>query len=275
MRNYGVDVTLVEFLPHLAPLEDEEVSKELEKQYKALGIKALTGTRVDSVEELDDRVKVTVTKPDGTQAVLEAEQLMQAIGFKARTEGYGLEKTGVRLTERGFIEIDERMQTSVPGLYAIGDVTGKLMLAHVGSAMGMIAAETIAGHATVALDYKMMPRATYCNPQIASFGYTEAEARAAGKEIVVSKFPWQANGKALGLGDKDGFVKLIADAKYGELLGGHLIGPGVTELLPELTLAQATELTAEELAHNVHAHPTLSEALMEAAHGLIGSPIQI
>ncbi len=275
MRNYGVDVTLVEFLPRLAPLEDEEVSKELEKQYKALGIKALTGTRVDSVEELDDRVKVTVTKPDGTQEVLEAEQLMQAIGFKARTEGYGLEKTGVKLTERGFIEIDERMQTSVPGLYAIGDVTGKLMLAHVGSAMGMIAAEAIAGHETVALDYKMMPRATYCNPQIASFGYTEAEARAAGKEIVVSKFPWQANGKALGLGDKDGFVKLIADAKYGELLGGHLIGPGVTELLPELTLAQATELTAEELAHNVHAHPTLSEALMEAAHGLIGSPIQI
>ena len=275
MHNYGVDVTLVEYLPRLAPLEDEEVSKELEKQYKGYGIKFRTGTRVDGVEELADKVKVTVTTPEGKQEVLEAEKLLQAIGVAPRTEGYGLEKTGVQLTERGAIAIDDQMQTNVPGVYAIGDVTGKLMLAHVGSAMGIIAAEAIAGQPTFPLEYKMLPRATYCNPQIASFGYTEAEAREAGYEINVSKFPWQANGKALGLGEKDGFVKLISDKKYGELLGGHLIGPSVTELLPELTLARMAELTPEEIARNVHAHPTLSEALMEAAHGLEGPTINI
>jgi dihydrolipoamide dehydrogenase len=275
MHNYGVDVTLVEYLPRLAPLEDEEVSKELEKQYKRYGIKFRTGTRVDSVEELADKVKVTVTTPEGTQEVLEAEKLLQAIGVMPRTEGYGLEQTGVQLTERGAIAIDDQMQTNVPGVYAIGDVTGKLMLAHVGSAMGIIAAEAIADHPTYTLDYKMLPRATYCNPQIASFGYTEAEAREAGYEINVSKFPWQANGKALGLGEKDGFVKLISDKKYGEMLGGHLIGPNVTELLPELTLAHLAELTPQEIARNVHAHPTLSEALMEAAHGLEGPTINI
>ncbi len=275
MHNYGVDVTLVEYLPRLAPMEDEEVSKELEKQYKRMGIKFLTGTRVDAIEELPDRVRVTVTTPDDQEETLEAAQILQAIGVKARTEGYGLENTGVALDERGFIAIDERMQTNVPGVYAIGDVTGKLMLAHVASAMGIIAAENIAGVETITLDYRMMPRATYCQPQIASFGYTEAEAIEAGYEIHVSKFPWQANGKALGLGEKDGFVKLISDARYGEILGAHMIGPGVTELLPELTLAHFTELTAAEIARNVHAHPTLSEALMEAAHGLEGSPIHL
>lgn len=275
LHNYGVDVTLVEYLPHLAPLEDEEISKELEKAYKRLGVRFMTGTRVDGVEETDSGVRVSVTTPDGQQDVLEAEKLLQAVGFKPRTEGYGLENTGVALDQRGFIAIDERMATGAPGVYAIGDVTGKLMLAHVASAMGVVAAEAIAGHETVALDYRMMPRATYCQPQIASFGYTEQQALDAGYEINVSRFPWQANGKALGMGEKDGFVKLISDKKYGELLGGHLIGYGVTELLPELTLAQLAELTPAEIGRNVHAHPTLSEAVMEAALGLEGQAIQI
>lgn len=275
LHNYGVDVTLVEYLPHLAPLEDEEISRELEKAYKRLGVKFMTGTRVDGVEETATGVRVSVTTSDGKQEVLEAEKLMQAIGFKPRTEGYGLENTGVALDERGFIAIDERMATNVPGVYAIGDVTGKLMLAHVASAMGVVAAEAIAGHEVTPLNYRMMPRATYCQPQIASFGYTEQQALDAGYEINVSRFPWQANGKALGLGEKEGFVKLISDKKYGELLGGHLIGHGVTELLPELTLAQMTELTPAEIGRNVHAHPTMSEALMEAALGLEGQAIQI
>lgn len=273
LHNYGVDVTLVEYLPHLAPLEDEEVSKELEKAYKKMGVNFRVGTRVDSVEDTGSGVKVTVTTPEGEQEVLEAEKLLQAIGMQPRTSGYGLEATGVALDERGFIQVDDQMKTNVDGVYAIGDVTGKLMLAHVASAQGIIVAEAIDGHETFALDYRMMPRATYCQPQIASFGYTEQQAIEAGYEINVSRFPWQANGKALGMGEKDGFVKLISDKQYGELLGGHLIGHGVTELLPELTLAQLAELTPAEIARNVHAHPTMSEALMEAAHALEGPSI--
>jgi len=179
------------------------------------------------------------------------------------------------LSERGFIEIDERMATNVPGLWAIGDVTGKLMLAHVASAMGIICAEHISGVESVTLDYRMMPRATYSSPQIASFGYTEAEAVEAGYEVKVGRFPFQANGKALGLGEGAGWVKLVTDAQYGEILGAHLVGPEVTELLPELTLAQMMELTPAEIARNVHAHPTLSEALMEAAHDAEGHAIQM
>jgi dihydrolipoamide dehydrogenase len=190
-------------------------------------------------------------------------------------EGIGLEEVGVELTERGTIAIDESMRTSVPNIYAIGDVATEYRLAHIASAMGMVAAETIAGHPTVVLDYVMLPRATYCEPQVASFGYTEAQAKEAGYEINVGRFPFQPNGKALGLGERDGFVKIIADARYGEILGAHLIGPQVTELLPELTLAHNAELTAEEIARNVHAHPTLSEALMEAAHEVEGKSVQI
>jgi dihydrolipoamide dehydrogenase len=173
------------------------------------------------------------------------------------------------------IEINEKMQTNVPGIWAIGDVTGKLMLAHVGSAMGIICAENIAGAETITLNYEMMPRATYCLPQVASFGLTEAQAKERGHAIKIGRFPFQPNGKALGMGDYAGFVKLVVDEKYGEILGAHMIGPEVTELLPELTLAQMMELTPHEIARNVHAHPTLSEVLMEAAHGAEGSPIHI
>jgi dihydrolipoamide dehydrogenase len=215
-----------------------------------------------------------VTK-DGAQQVLEADKVMQAIGFAPRVTGYGLENTGVTLTDRGAIAIDEFMHTNVPNIYAIGDVTAKLMLAHVAEAMGVIAAETLAGVETMALEYVMMPRATFCQPQVASFGWTEAQAREQGFDVKVAKFPFTANGKAQGLADPVGFVKLISDAKYGELLGGHLIGPEVTELLPELTLAQQWDLTTTELARNVHAHPTLSEAVKEALHGLAGHMINM
>ncbi len=275
MHNYGVQVTVVEFLERVLPLEDEEVSAELAKQYAKMGVKLLTGTKVETIEDTGKGVKVTVTGKDGKQQVLEADKCLQAIGFSPRTQGYGLEKTGVKLTERGAVEINGRMQTSVPHIYAIGDVTGKLMLAHVAEAMGVIAAENIAGAATIELDYDMLPRATYCQPQVASFGYTEKQARDKGYDINVAKFPFMANGKAHGLGDTVGFVKLISDKKYGEILGAHMIGPDVTELLPELTLARYAELTPAEIARNVHAHPTLSEALKEAAHGLEGHMINL
>ncbi len=274
LHNYGVKVTVVEFLDRMVPLEDAEVSAELAKRYKRLGITVLTSTRVDSVAETDAGVRVTVSS-GGTSQVLEADKLLQAIGFQPRVEGYGLEKTGVALTERGAIAVDGRLRTNVPHIYAIGDVTAKLMLAHAAESMGIIAAETIAGAETMELDYVMIPRATYCQPQIASFGWTEAQAREQGFDVKVVKFPYTANGKAHGLGDATGFVKIISDGRYGELLGAHLIGPEVTELLPELTLAQQWDLTVHEVARNVHAHPTLGEAVKEAIHGLAGHMINM
>ena len=272
--SYGSAVTMVEMLPRILPLEDEEVGVELAKAFQKRGIKIHTGTRVQSIETTDTGVRVTVSAGEQTQ-VLEAEQALVAIGFKPNTADLGLEELGVKLTERKFIQIDEHMATNVPGIFAIGDVTGQLLLAHVASAQGILCAEHIAGHQTTPLDYRMMPRATYSQPQVASFGLTEAQAREQGHEIKVGRFPFQPNGKALGLGDYAGFAKIISDAKYGEILGAHLIGPEVSELLPELTLAQRMELTAEEIARNVHAHPTLSEVLMEAAHGVDGQPIHI
>ncbi len=272
MTNYGVDVTIVEFLDRMVPLEDAEVSKELAKRYKQLGVTVLTSTRVDSIDDSGDKVKVTVTS-GGKQQTLEADKVLQAIGFAPRTEGYGLEKIGVALTDRGAIDIDGHMRTNVEGVYAIGDVTSKLMLAHAAEAMGVVAAETIAGVETMEIDYVMVPRATYCQPQVASFGYTEEQAKERGHQVKVAKFPFTANGKAHGLGDPGGFVKIVADAEYGELLGAHLIGPDVTELLPELTLAQKWDLTATEVSRNIHAHPTLGEALQEAIHGIAGHMI--
>ena len=273
-NSYGVDVTIVEMLPRIVPLEDVEVSTELEKAFKKRGIKTLVDHKVESVETTETGVRVTVSSA-GVTKILEAEQALVAIGFRPNSKGLGLEEIGIKISERGFVEIDEKMSTNIPGIWAIGDVTGKLMLAHVGSAMGIVCAEHIAGHKTVTLDYEMMPRATYCQPQIASFGLTEVQAKERGYNVKTSRFPFQANGKALGLGDYVGWVKLVVDEKYGEILGAHMIGPEVTELLPELTLAHMMELTPEEISRNVHAHPTISEALMEAAHGAIGSPIHI
>lgn len=273
-NGYGTDVTIVEMLPRLVPLEDEELGIELEKAFKKAGIKSLTGHRVEKVETSEAGVKVTVSQ-DGTEKILEAEQALIAIGFKPNSAELGLEALGVSLDKRGFIEIDDRMATNVAGIWAIGDVTGKLLLAHVASAQGIICAENIAGVETIKLDYRMMPRATYCHPQVASFGLTEAQAKEEGYELKIGRFPFQANGKSLGLGESAGFIKIVTDVKYGEILGAHLIGPEVSELLPELTLAQNMELTAEEIARNVHAHPTLSEVIMEAAHGIVGETIHI
>ncbi|WP_284294067.1 dihydrolipoyl dehydrogenase [Luteimicrobium album] len=280
LRNYGVEVTIVEFLDRALPNEDEEVSKEITKQYKKLGIDILASTKVETVVDGGSEVTVTYTGKDGKPGQLVADKVLMSVGFAPNVTGYGLENTGVALTERGAIAIDDSMRTNVPSIYAIGDVTAKLQLAHVAEAQGVVAAETIGGAETLPLgDYRMMPRATFCQPQVASFGLTEAQARAEaeanGREITVAKFPFMANGKAHGLGDPVGFVKLIADSEYGELLGGHLIGPDVSELLPELTLAQKWDLTANELARNVHTHPTLSEALQEAFHGLVGHMINI
>ncbi|WP_044883225.1 MULTISPECIES: dihydrolipoyl dehydrogenase [Frankia] len=273
LRNYGVDVTIVEFLDRMVPLEDAEVSVELARHYKKAGITVLTSTRVDTIDDSGDTVKVTVTGKDGVSQVLEAEKVLQAIGFGPNITGYGLENTGVALTERGAIDVDGYCRTNVPHIFAIGDVTAKLMLAHAAEAMGIIAAETIGDAETYPLDYVMIPRATYCQPQVASFGYTEAQAREKGFDVQVAKFPFSANGKAHGLGETAGFVKILSDAKYGELLGAHLIGPDVTELLPELTLAQRWDLSVAELARNVHAHPTLGESVKEAIHGLAGHMI--
>jgi dihydrolipoamide dehydrogenase len=273
-NSYGSQVSLVEMLDRIAPLEDEEVSKELAKAMTKDGIVVKTGTKLEKVEKTKGSVKVTVSGKDGSDTI-EAEQVLLAIGFRPNTKDLGLEKVGVKLGQRGEILIDEHMSTNVPGIWAIGDVTAKLMLAHVGSAMGIVCAENIAGVETIRLDYRMMPRATYCHPQVASFGLTEAQAKEAGYEVKVGRFNFQANGKALGLADYAGWVKLITDARYGEILGAHMIGPEVTELLPELTIAQMAELTAAEIARNVHAHPSLTEVLMEVAHVAEGHAIHI
>lgn len=270
--NYGTDVTIVEMMDRILPAEEPEVSQTVAKAYKKLKIKLATGTVVDSIDKSGETMTVRLKNGDVIEGV---DRVLVAVSFVPNVENIGLEAAGVRLTERGMVDINDTMQTNVPNVYSIGDVTGQLMLAHVATAMGITAAEHIAGHQTQPLDYKMMPRATYCQPQVASFGYTEAQAKEMGYEINVGQFPFQANGKALGAGERDGFVKIISDAKYGEILGAHMVGHGVTELLPELTLARMNELTAEEIARNVHAHPTMSEVLMEAAHGVEGEPIHI
>ncbi|GAB78272.1 dihydrolipoamide dehydrogenase [Austwickia chelonae] len=274
MANFGVDVTIVEFLDRMVPTEDADVSKELLKHYKKLGVKVMVGTKVDSVEDTGSGVKVTVTPAAGGEStVLEADRLLSAIGFAPRTQGYGLENTGVELTERGAIKVDDFCRTSVPNVYAIGDVTAKMMLAHVAEAMGIVAAETIAGAETMPVDYANIPRATYCHPQIASMGLSEQQAKDAGHEVKTASFPFAANGKAQGLGEAAGFVKVVADAKYNEILGVHMIGPDVTELLPAANVAKQWDLTADEVSRTVFAHPTLGEALKEAMHGISGHMI--
>nr|WP_232524895.1 dihydrolipoyl dehydrogenase [Nocardioides mangrovicus] len=274
MANFGVKVTIVEFLDRMVPTEDAEVSKELLKHYKKLGVDVRLSTKVESIEDTGSGVKVTVSK-DGSTEVIEADKVLQAIGFAPRLDGYGLENTGVETTERGAIAVDERGRTNVEHVWAIGDVTGKLMLAHTAEAMGIVAAETIADAETVEIDFDMIPRATYCQPQIASFGYSEEQAKEKGYDVKVAKFPFSANGKAAGLGETAGFVKIIADAKHNEIIGAALIGPDVTELLPALTLAQKWDLTADEVARNVFAHPTLSEAVKEAVEGIAGHMINL
>ncbi len=272
-RAYGTEVTIIEMMPHLVPYVDEEVSIELEKSFKKQGIKFLIGTRVKSAVSIENGSRVVVETPDGEQT-LEAELTLVGIGFKANTKGLGLEEVGVELDRKGFVVIDEHMATNIPGIWAVGDVTGKFMLAHVASTMGMLAAEAIAGKDTKTLDYTMVPHTTFCHPQVAGFGLTEAQAKDAGHSVKIGKFPFQAIGKALGMGEYGGFAKLIMNADNGELLGAFMIGPEVGELLPELTLAEAHHLKVEDIARNIHTHPTLSEVLMNAAEDAEGYSIQ-
>jgi dihydrolipoamide dehydrogenase len=276
MKNFGVDVTIVEFLDRMVPTEDAEVSKELLKHYKKLGVNVMLSTKVESIDDSGDKVKVTVSPANGgDQQVIETDKVLQAIGFSPRVEGFGLDAAGVKLTDRGAVDIDEYGRTNIDGVYAIGDCTGKLMLAHTAEAQGIVVAETIAGAETMPVAIDFIPRATYCQPQVASFGYSEEQAKEKGYDVKTAKFPFSANGKAQGLGDAVGFVKIVADAKYNEILGAHLIGPDVTELLPALTLAQRWDLTADEVARNVFAHPTLSEAVKEAVEGIAGHMINL
>ncbi|WP_021591112.1 dihydrolipoyl dehydrogenase [Actinomadura welshii] len=274
LANYGVEVTIVEYADRALPAEDADVSREVAKAYRKLGVKVSLKTRVTGV--VDDGTKVTVVAegPDGT-VEHRVDRVLVATGFRPNTESLGLAAAGIDVDDRGAVVIDERMRTSQPHVHAIGDVTMRLQLAHVAEAMGVVAAETLAGAVTMELgDYRMMPRATFCQPQVASFGLTEEQARAEHPDVAIAKFPFSANGKAHGMGDATGFVKLVADG-HGALLGGHVVGADAAELLPELTLAQKWELGAFELARNVHVHPTLGEALQEAFHGLEGHMINL
>lgn len=277
LGNYGVDVTVIEFMDRVLPNEDAEVSKVIAKAYKKMGVKLLPGHATTAVRDNGDFVEVDYQKKGSDKTeTLTVDRVMVSVGFRPRVEGFGLENTGVKLTERGAIEIDDYMRTNVDGIYAIGDVTAKLQLAHVAEAQGIVAAETIAGAETQTLgDYMMMPRATFCNPQVSSFGYTEEQAKEKwpDREIKVASFPFSANGKAVGLAETDGFAKIVADAEFGELLGAHLVGANASELINELVLAQNWDLTTEEISRSVHIHPTLSEAVKEAAHGISGHMI--
>ncbi len=276
---YGADVTVIEMLPQVLPLEDEEVSAEIEKAFRKQGIKTLVNTRTEKIEKFDDHVEVTVKKLDDESTdTISADMVLVAIGVRPNTETVGLENAGVETSKPGFVEVDEYMRTNVSNIYAIGDCTGKRMLAHVASAQGIVAAETMAGAETVPFPeerYTYMPRCTYCSPEVASMGFTEKEAKEAGYDIKVAKFPFMPNGRARAYGVREGFIKLITDAKYGEILGAHLVGPEVTELLPELSLAQFMEITPAEIARTVHSHPTFSEVIVEVSEAIEGHAIHL
>lgn len=272
-NSFGVEVTLIEMMPHILPIEDEEVARELEKSFKKQGINVRTGTKVEKLTRQKNAVKLTVSA-NGKVETLKAEYALVAIGVQANIEDMGLETVGITV-EKGWIQVNKFYQTNVPNIYAIGDVIGAPWLAHVASKEGILAVEHMAGKEVHPLDYGNIPGCTYCIPQVASVGMTEKAAREAGYDIKIGKFPIRANGKALGLGETEGFIKIIYDAKYGELLGCHIIGPEATELIAEVTHARAVESTYLEVLHTVHPHPTLSEIVAEATHVAIGEPIHI
>ena len=259
----GTNVTLVEFMPNIIPLEDEEVSKQLERSFKKSKMRVMTSSTVESVDTTGDTCKVVVKTPKGEE-VIEADTVLSAVGISANIEQIGLEETGIK-TENGKIAVDDFYRTNVEGYYAIGDVVPGPALAHVASAEGIICVEKIAGHHPDPLDYNNIPGCTYTSPEVASVGYTEKAATDAGFALKIGKFPFSASGKASAAGTKDGFVKLIFDAKYGELLGAHMIGANVTEMIAEIVVARKLETTGQEMIKAVHPHPTMSEAIMEAA----------
>lgn len=272
-NSMGTEVTLIEYLDRIVPLEDADVSKELEKLYKKRGMNIMTGSKVTKVEKLAKGVKVHVESKKGTE-VLEADVLLSAVGVVANIENLGLEELGIK-TSNGKIDTDAFYKTNVEGIYAIGDCTHGPALAHMASAEAITCVEKIAGHHPEAIDYGNIPNCTYCQPEIASVGMTEAKAKEAGYTLKVGKFPFTASGKATAAGKRDGFVKLIFDAKYGELLGAHMIGAGVTDMIAELVLARKLETTGHEIIKTVHPHPTMSEAVMEAAAAAYGEVIHL
>jgi len=272
-QTIGTQVTLVEFLPRIVPNEDEEVSKQLDRSFKKLKMRIMTDSTVESVDSSGEKCKVSIKTPKGVE-IVDADVVFSAVGVTTNLEGIGLEKAGVK-AENGKIEVDDFYRTNVPGVYAIGDIVHGPALAHVASAEGILCVEKIAGIETEPLDYKNIPACTYTNPEIASVGLTEAAAREAGFDIKVGKFPFTASGKASASGTKDGFVKLIFDASYGELLGAHMIGANVTEMISEIVVARKLETTAHEIIKAVHPHPTMSEAIMEAAADAYGEVIHL
>ena len=272
-RTYGAEVTIVELLPRLVPNEDEDTSRALERAFRRQGIRTLSGSAVESVSVVDGRVVVRVSTGDETTEI-DADKVLVAVGVQGNVEGLGLEALGVRI-ERGSIMVGDSMETDVPGIYAVGDVTGKMLLAHVASAQGVTAVETIAGMSPPGLDYTLMPRAIYCKPQVASFGLTETQAREQGFDVKVGRFPFSASGKALALSEVEGLVKLVVDSEVGEILGAHMVGSEVTELLGEIAMTRLLEGTTTELGWLVHPHPTISEMLKEAALAVDGEAVHV
>jgi len=268
-RSYGVEVTLLEALPRIVPIEDEEVSTQLTRSLSRRGITIKTGVKVSAVKPLGASV---VVETDGGR--FEAEQVLMAVGRGARTKGVGLEALGVTL-ERGFVKVSPTMETSVKGVYAIGDMAGAPLLAHKAMAEGVVAAEAVAGKNPRPVDYGNVPSCTYCRPQVASIGLTESKAKEGGREVAVGKFPFTANGKAVALGETEGFIKVVADKKTGEILGVHIIGPEATEIIHEFAVGRTLEATVDEIMHTIHAHPTLSEAALEATLAALGQAIHI
>jgi dihydrolipoamide dehydrogenase len=265
-QRFGTKVTILEMLPHAVPVEDEEISAELEKSFRRQGIAIETQAKVESAAKTATGVTVSYTSVDGKRQALEAETLLVAVGRSPNTQDVGLEKTRVQL-ERGFVKVDQYMHTGEPGVYAVGDIVADSpLLAHVGSRQGIVAATHAAGKPAEPLNYTQIPNCTYCEPEISSVGLTERKAREAGHQVRVGKFPFAANSKATILGAREGFVKIVSDEKYGEILGVHMIGPRVTEMIAEAVVAMRLEGTVEDLAYAIHPHPTLTEAIMEAAH---------
>jgi len=269
----GTKVTLVEYMPNIVPVEDEEVSKQLERSFKKQGIEVLTSASVTEVDTSGEKCVVTIKTKKG-EVRQEADVVLSAVGVLPNLEGIGIEEMGIAM-ENGRVKVDGFYRTNVEGVYAIGDIVGGPALAHVASAEGIICVEKIAGHHPEPLDYGNIPGCTYTSPEVASVGMTEQQAKAQGREVKVGKFPFSASGKASASGAKDGFVKLIFDAKYGELLGGHLIGANVTEMVAELVAVRKLETTGMELIKTVHPHPTMSEAIMEAAAAAYGEVIHL
>ena len=272
-QSLGTSVTLVEFLPRIVPVEDEEVSKQLERSFKKIKMKVMTDSTVESVDTSTEKCKVTIKTPKG-QEIVEADIVLSAVGITTNIEDIGLESAGVK-TDKGKVVVNDYYETSVPGIFAIGDIVHGPALAHVASAEGIICVEKISGMEVEPLDYGNIPGCTYTNPEIASCGLTEVAAKEAGYEIKVGKFPFTASGKASAAGAKDGFVKLIFDAAYGELLGAHMIGANVTEMIAEIVVARKLETTGHEIIKSVHPHPTMSEAIMEAAAAAYGEVIHL